>query len=382
MGEKALACMFAEEKWRDVFFLLGNSDSKLREAGRSRIQNRMPCSEAERALSFLTVGFLDDGTIFGAHRIVLAHCQVDYFRTLVNGNFQEAVAPGLAVAANGLTPVAIREVSADVFKIALEAAYGIMPQTSLPGFKHAAMLTVFQAASRFGCVALVEHLRKGTETSETKYTMAFLQCRLEFPEFAAHQPTFCSASVLSPIAKYCEKHLDGHDRDKAVDLMEAALLAMPERFLLVSNVLEMLDGVADYARPSLVQALLRQISFVGSNVLSASYRPKTLPLLKRLGARGLFPMGELVTYFAEKDPFVISNYPFKVGRRLDLSAVYVKTESDVFIDAAMAYLAKGEVFLFAVTTKNAERMPLDQLRGKTKKALEDAKVSYLVIYCA
>jgi len=283
---------------------------------------------------------LDDGTVFGGHRVVLYHSKVQWFKTMLSGDFREATD----------STVQVREVESHVFEIALKYAYGITPFLEKFSFEKQNVMPIFQAASHFVCHDLVFDLHNKwlPETSSSiilqgpvaKKVLCFVDCGLQFGgEF--HYIISEFRLRIMDISNYFL-----HDYGYEGDLPKSAALIREAYSISKLNHDDILSylkmpKIVDGMDLELAEIFLPKIDYVRG---SCTDRIDFIRILTKLGNKQLIPLTEIIHLTLYEIPIIIEKYPLKVARAIPSVGFKIHVPED-----------RGE-FLFGWNTKDGRKL--------------------------
>ena len=205
---------------------------------------------------------LDDGTIYGAHRVVLDSSNVEWFKTILNSSFGDSTSK----------IVKIKDIESKVFEIALKYAYNIPPYLKNFGFN--ALYPIFKAASYFLCPGLVHSVIDETKLNEAKILIlidCILQTGFDFP-------IKWTVKIFSVIRYFSQRYQDDALREMIQETWKICPLDQDDILAYLSA-----PRAAD-DEESLI--LLKKITY------NSKHRTKIINILDHMAQRNLIPYSE------------------------------------------------------------------------------------------
>lgn len=209
---------------------------------------------------------LDDGKIYGAHRVVLDSSNVEWFKTILNSQFGDSVSK----------TVTIKGIESKVFKIALKYAYTFQPLVS--EFTFEVLYPIFKAATYFLCPELVRLIVDRTYLTE-QYILILLDCIIQ-SGFTEITPKF-TVKIYSIIKYFSGRYLNDDLTLYKEMIKEAWKICSIDQDDILSYLSA--SGVTDDEK-SLI--LLKKITY------NSHQRNKIISILNDLAARKLIPYSE------------------------------------------------------------------------------------------
>lgn len=251
---------------------------------------------------------LDDGRVFGAHKVVLLNSKVEWFKTMLTSKFKDSEQKTLE----------IHDIESDVFEIALKYAYDMLPSTGK--FEFEIIYPIFKAANYFTCFDLSNQLIKRATYQQEK--LCCLDCALQFGGKILEPCHGLKLSIEEVRLYFLDKYVNNNDgedneEDKEEDKEENEKIALN----LINETLEIssLDqaNIWTFLYESLetcdeecIIILLKKIDYITMSISNKL----GINVLTRLAKRGLVPYLEIIhllTYGMES--FIIDTFPLKVG---------------------------------------------------------------------
>jgi len=222
---------------------------------------------------------LDDGTIFHAHKVILAYSGSSYFRSMIySKNFKESTS----------NIVELKDCSNSVFEIALKHAYGILvfkdKYNDIEDVRN-----IFAAASRFDCVNLVEVL--SSKMVEYDEQLIFANVVLDYGEEFKHH-------LASKYLSIIDMTMDHQKLTQIINLM-SVMPNVIEGFLYDCFKQQNLETINN----DLIVACLKKVDYI-----------KLMPDVSRyLAKHNYLPYQEVLKLLHFQDIHILEKYPLKVG---------------------------------------------------------------------
>lgn len=250
---------------------------------------------------------LDDGTIFHAHKVILAYSGSSYFRSVIySKNFKESTT----------NIVELEDCSNTVFEIALKHAYGVL--TFKDKYNDIEdVRNIFVAASRFDCTELVIVLSSKMITPDEQ--LIFANVVLDYGEEFKHHLTSKYLSII-------DMTIDHQKLTQMIELMKIHSFVI-EGFLYDCCNQQNLQTIDN----DLIVACLKKVDY--------TKLIKMYDLLRCLAKHNYLPYQEVLKLLHFQDIHILEKYPLKVG--------IVKTYKE--------YLAKLEDGMMGWTLQFASR---------------------------
>ena len=274
---------------------------------------------------------LDDETIFGAHRVVLANSKVEWFVTMLNSEFRDKTEK----------TIEIHDIETDVFEIALKYAYGMTPFDKQFKIKFETLYPIFKAASRFVCHSLINELKLKwfvRDKQDKLQVLHYIDCILQFGgEFITQTYDF-KLNIMDVkiyfLRKYDNNYSDNDitiqnlfenneednskfvDDETTIENNENIKYSIKEAWKLCSfeqnDILSYLNipGVIENMDIEEAEIFLKQIKYVE---MYNKDKQLFLSVLTKLAKKGFIPYIEIIHLIAYKNPYQINSFPMKVG---------------------------------------------------------------------